>query len=265
VSPPHVARIASVTGIQPPDHDLSLTETSHRLFTLSPSLKEDNVPLQPRPSVSYPSRGVKCPRTTRPERVLDAPRMVGEDEWGACGNVMSWFSETGLFVGLGKQVFSLNTKTSVVSSFGTTNSEIMSLEITMSGKMMLLRLQNGEVHYADASPNIVALMTPSQPKDRARACCHRERKFAIGDYSGHLTLLDIRSPRDIQKFEGHASDIYGLGWSDDGNHIASSAADKKLKVWDLRMMSGSKPLLIKRGFASPVKVSDSNGGVAPMN
>lgn len=69
--------------------------------------------------------------------------------------------------------------------------------------------------------------------------------LAIGLDGGVISMLDLRSPRDVPTFKKHRTNVLSLQWSFDKAYLASGDRDGVVHIWDLRngksLLDSSKP------------------------
>ncbi|KAG6336313.1 hypothetical protein ID866_2789, partial [Astraeus odoratus] len=61
-----------------------------------------------------------------------------------------------------------------------------------------------------------------------------EDVLAVGRKDGRVTLLDIRSPRQIKNIEGHKRHVHGVKRSPDGKFLATGDHFGVVYIWDVR-------------------------------
>ncbi|KAF5329731.1 hypothetical protein D9619_008985 [Psilocybe cf. subviscida] len=69
--------------------------------------------------------------------------------------------------------------------------------------------------------------------------------LAIGLDGGVISMLDLRSPREIPTVKKHQASVLSLQWSFDKTYLASGDRDGVVQIWDLRngksLLESSKP------------------------
>jgi len=64
-----------------------------------------------------------------------------------------------------------------------------------------------------------------------------------------IRIWDPASEAEIQRFEGHSSLIWGLGFTPSGRHLVSASRDETVRLWDLEAVPSS---LVSEGHTSAV-------------
>lgn len=81
-----------------------------------------------------------------------------------------------------------------------------------------------------------------------------QNMMVVGQTSGHLTVIDIRSGLLLHHWRAHDSTITALRpVPDSPGHLVSSSADKTLALWDVTNAASSSPLILTyfKGHSEP--------------
>jgi WD40 repeat protein len=194
----------------------------------------------------------------RPERVLEAPFMRGDDE--GCTQLVAW-SSGGLLVGLDKRVFLWNNATigatrvtalqedreAYINSLGW-SSHLSTLAMLASDGIVSLVDPNRGKTQVDLGPSVFGTEVESM--------CLVDGLLAVGRADGFVTLFDRRTPSlGSSSMRAHSGGVSRISVSVDGNNIATSG-ERNVMVWDRRYMgtANAQPLWSKRGLLRTIKV-----------
>lgn len=116
-------------------------------------------------------------------------------------------------------------------------------------------LSDGLVHsvdWDDKTPHVLALGTTngvvqawdsltqkqvacwSNDKSPVGGMHWNEGVLAVGRKDGRVSLVDVRTPQQIQEVEGHKRQVHSVKWSPDGRYLATGDHTGSVLVWDVR-------------------------------
>src|SRR5205814_1158157 len=55
----------------------------------------------------------------------------------------------------------------------------------------------------------------------------------VGGDGGKLWLFDLKTGREIQRFQGHLGSVKAVTFSPDGQRLLSGSDDKSMRLWDV--------------------------------
>jgi len=141
-------------------------------------------------------------------------------------------------------------------------------------------LSDGLVHSVDwdnKTPHVLALGTTngvvqawdsltqkqvacwSNDKSPVGGMHWNEDMLAVGRKGGRVSLVDVRTPQQIQEVEGHRRQVHTVKWSPDGRYLATGDHTGSILVWDVRardhLTINDRRVLMKHD--GPVKVRSS--------
>jgi len=141
-------------------------------------------------------------------------------------------------------------------------------------------LSDGLVHSVDwdnKTPHVLALGTTngvvqawdsltqkqvacwSNDKSPVGGMHWNEDMLAVGRKGGRVSLVDVRTPQQIQEVEGHRRQVHTVKWSPDGRYLATGDHTGSILVWDVRardhLTINDRRVLMKHD--GPVRVRSS--------
>lgn len=96
---------------------------------------------------------------------------------------------------------------------------------------------------------------------------HNQTKLACAVFDGSLRLVDITTQQTLQKFNEHKGRVWSVVKLEE-DLIASSADDRSIKIWDLRILDSIRTVVAGAGRVSSLLVLNENtliSGSCPDN
>ena len=161
-------------------------------------------------------------------------------------------SDTSLFE------FSILTKAGYTT--GTTDGEILSIDISTDGRKVVTGTRNGKTILWDRANgyNKEVLLEENKNQIYAVAFNNYGNLLASGNLQGALKIWDLRDKRLIYNLRGHSARITDIKFSPDGKFIAVAGFDNICTLWDASNLN-IQPIKLK-GNSWMLSVAFSNFG-----
>lgn len=191
---------------------------------------------------------------TVPIRILDAPGLIDD----FYSNPLAWSVLNTLGVGLGDALFVRDGNTGEdATMLGTypAGTSISSVEFSKDGSLLAAGFGTGQVELWDVkSGQKVGTMSGHQGKVGTLSWHGHIVSSGCGD--GSIWHHDIRIPRHkVMELRGHAGQVCGLEWREDGALLASGGNDNVFNIWDGRVPERAVNEDVARGTTKWVKTN----------
>ncbi|MCA9262476.1 MAG: protein kinase [Planctomycetales bacterium] len=129
-------------------------------------------------------------------------------------------------------VFDLATQQTVFS-FRQHREPVKNLQFTSSGEAIVSVGLDGQLIVWQPRTGRVIWKREGLGKLRGLAVAPNGRLLAIGDGTGHVTLIDGETHEIIRRFPAHREAIWSLDFNADGTKLASGGEDRMVHVWNI--------------------------------
>jgi WD40 repeat protein len=114
--------------------------------------------------------------------------------------------------------------------------EVYGMTLSLSGKLLALGLQDGEVVIYDADTGQKLLQLPGHAGLTLRLTFNQdETLLASASFDGFAKIWDLESSQELFTLYGNTSNVFGVAFSPDGDHLATSGGDGTLRIFTTRM------------------------------
>ncbi|TDL22796.1 WD40 repeat-like protein [Rickenella mellea] len=238
-SPGHTARLAEAANLPINKRVLAFHEAPP-IPSSDPLMSQQREivrPLYARPGALTSSTSSTTNKTRKvamqPERVLDAPGMV--DDFYL--NLISWSCLNVVAVALGESTYVWQAATGSVVHVGDApeGSYVSSVDFSQDGMFLGIGMGTGDVELWDVETN-AKLRTMGGHQAQIATLAWNGHVLSSGCGDGSIWHHDVRIARHkVMELLGHAGEVCGLKWREDGELLASGGNDNVVNVWDGRV------------------------------
>ncbi len=115
-----------------------------------------------------------------------------------------------------------------------------------AGKGSFFSEPNGDLVYSNAADRKKNFRIPTGKRILATACSPAQDYAAAADNTGHLTIIDIKNRRFMQKTIPHNGSAEYLHFSPDGKKLYSVTGGYSLDIWETKGWNPGKGISLRR-------------------
>ncbi|CAO3616288.1 unnamed protein product [Mucor hiemalis] len=166
-----------------------------------------------------------------PEKILDAPYMA--DDYYL--NVLDWSKRNVVAVGLAKSVYLWNADNGTIQALKYDYDDaVASVSWSGDGNYLAIGTTSGDTQIWDVESN-TKLRSMTGQDCRIGVLSWNKHLVSSGAADGSIVHHDVRAPKhETARLEGHADEVCGLKWRNDGLALASGGNDNTVNIWDAR-------------------------------
>lgn len=137
------------------------------------------------------------------------------------------------------------------------NAGVINLEVSPNGKWLIHAYDDGTVLLSDLNNTGAQIQIGEINRKPYAACFHPSGEYFLVGNGNIINLYNIKGEY-LNKFSGHATDVWSISFNPDGSRFVSGSFDKGFRLWDFE----EKKLLysFKGHNKSTLAVAYSNDG-----
>lgn len=197
----------------------------------------------------------KLPRKvkSKPDRILEAPNII--NDYYTFG--IDWGHHDTLAVALDSSIYTWNTrsnKTQLLVDYPSVDGSYISC-VAWKPRSSQIAVTSTCTEYVDLwdEPEETLVQKLRTNFQQIISMSWNNHLLSCGTIAGNILHYDVRLHTDQPSLVNRADDVVcGLKWSPNGTYLASGS-NNTVQIWDLRQLSGKRPLLSNNCHSSAVK------------